>query len=179
MDDLGTATKTGDGRYELRFERRLSHPVDKVWSALTEPDELAGWLAASDVELTEGGRIELRWLNTDAGGNAAVMRGTITRLEPPRLIEYDGDIHGLLRWELREDGDGCLLTLTNRTPASDDWLTETRAGWHIHLDHLEDALDGRPVDWPTWTEDHMPRWKEYQEHYAAEGDGPEASARDG
>ena len=25
------------------------------------------------------------------------------------------------------------------------------AGWHIHLDHLEDALDGTPVDWPEWT----------------------------
>jgi uncharacterized protein YndB with AHSA1/START domain len=35
-----------DGRYVLRFERRLNHPVEKVWAALTESDRLAEWLAA-------------------------------------------------------------------------------------------------------------------------------------
>ena len=27
----------------LIFERRLSHPVDRVWQAITEPDELVHW----------------------------------------------------------------------------------------------------------------------------------------
>src|SRR5688500_12731423 len=37
MSDLGTL-EMRDGETYLRFERRLSHPVDKVWDALTNPD---------------------------------------------------------------------------------------------------------------------------------------------
>jgi hypothetical protein len=41
------------------------------------------------------------------------------------------------------------------------------AGWHIHLDHLADALDGRPVDWSSWSEDQRPKWQEIHDRYAA------------
>jgi uncharacterized protein YndB with AHSA1/START domain len=164
---LGTAEKSGD-RYVLRFERRLSHPIERVWAALTDPGEIVGWLAEADVDLREGGEVELRWLNTDDEGNQAVMHATITRLEPPRLLEYDGDIHGLLRWELREDGDGTVLEFTNITPAPDEFLLKVLAGWHVHLEHLEDALDSRPVDWPTWNSGApRRRWQELHDLYAA------------
>src|SRR4051794_36404325 len=63
-----------DGEHVLRFERRLSHPIDRVWAALTQPAGLVGWLAEADVDLREGGRIELRWLNHDDAGNSAVAR---------------------------------------------------------------------------------------------------------
>lgn len=155
------------GKYVLRFERRLNHPIEKVWAALTEPELLADWLAQADLELVEGGSIELRWQNTDEHGNSAVARGTITRLEPPRLLEYDTDFHGLLRWELRDDGHGCVLTFTNVTPAPEDWLPIVLAGWHIHLDHLTDALAARAVDWPRWTLDHRDEWAKHRDGYAA------------
>ena len=32
-----------DGRFELRFERPLAHPVAHVWSAITEPNGLSAW----------------------------------------------------------------------------------------------------------------------------------------
>ena len=88
-----------DDHQVLRFERRLDHPVERVWRALTEPDELAAWLALAELELTEGGRVVLTWQNTDPDGNTAVARGTVSALDPPRLLELDTDIHGRLRWE--------------------------------------------------------------------------------
>ena len=39
-----------------------------------------------------------------------------------------------------------------------------RAGWHVHIDFLEDALDGRPVDWPHWPKE---RWEKHNEVYEA------------
>jgi uncharacterized protein YndB with AHSA1/START domain len=159
--------ETRGGRHVIRFERRLSHPVEQVWSALTEPDELIGWLAQAKLDLVEGGDVELRWQNTNNEGEQTVLHGTITELDPPRVIEYDSDIHGLLRWELREEGSGCHLTFTATVALPEDYKTEVLAGWHIHLDHLADALDGKAVNWPTWAEDHMGRWKEYQGRYAA------------
>ena len=38
--------QTIDGRPALRFERRLAHPVERVWRAVTEPAELAQWFVA-------------------------------------------------------------------------------------------------------------------------------------
>jgi uncharacterized protein YndB with AHSA1/START domain len=165
--DYNGTLETRDGLDFLRFERHLDHPVERVWAALTEPDELIGWLAEAEIDLVEGGSVVLRWLNSDEEGNQAVLRGTITELDPPRVIEYDSDIHGLLRWELRDEGSGCHLTFTATVALPEDYKTEVLAGWHIHLDHLADALDGEPVNWPTWAADHMGTWKEYRERYAA------------
>ena len=74
-----------DDRDLIRFERRLSHPVERVWTALTDPDEIAAWLAAAELELEEGGSVVLSWQNTDDEGNTAVARGTVSALDPPRL----------------------------------------------------------------------------------------------
>ena len=84
----------------LRFERDLNHPIDRVWAAITEPHEIEAWLARAEIDLREGGRVRLEWLNTDENGQRyehAVATGTVARLEPPRLIELDTDVHGRSR----------------------------------------------------------------------------------
>ena len=158
--------ETREGRHVLRYERRLAHPIDRVWAAVTEPGELRGWLADAEVDLVEGGRVRLRWLNTDDEGNEAVATGRVTALDPPRLVELATEPHGVLRFELREDGDGTALTFIVTTPAPNEQIALARSGWHIHLEHLADALDGRPVDWPRWGEEHRPRWDEIHAAYA-------------
>jgi uncharacterized protein YndB with AHSA1/START domain len=164
----GVLDAAPDGQQILRFERRLPHPVEKVWAALTDPGEIEAWLAATEIDdLVVGGRIVLRWLNSDEDGNQAVMDAEITELDPPRLFEFSGDPHGTLRWELRPDGDGCLLSFTARGAFGDE-AASARAGWHIHFEHLADALDGRPIDWPRWHTDHFARWKEIEAEYAQE-----------
>jgi uncharacterized protein YndB with AHSA1/START domain len=155
-----------DGRTILRYERRLGHPVDEVWRAITEPARLREWLADADVDLTEGGAVQLRWLNTDDEGNRAVMDATVTALEPPHVLELSGDPHGVLRFELSEHDAGTRLVFTVSRP-TDDAVDLVLPGWHIHLEHLADALDGRPVDWARWDRDHRPRWGELRDAYAA------------
>src|SRR5436190_1999209 len=113
MADLGELRTLDDGRQEIRFERRLAHPVERVWAAITDPCELRAWWGDADVDLAEGGEFVMRWLNVDEDGNGAVMHATITRFEPPRLLETSGDMHGVLRWELKPDGDGTRLTFTS------------------------------------------------------------------
>jgi uncharacterized protein YndB with AHSA1/START domain len=167
-----------DGRHVLTFERHLAHPVERVWAALTEPDELAGWLAQAELELTEGGSLVLRWQNRVTEEDAErygielpeddpgppVVRGTVTRLDPPRLIEWDTDGHGVLRWELREEGSGCVLRFTNMLPPEAEFpVAQSLAGWHMHLDLLEEALAGRAADWPNWP---IERWAQQRDRYA-------------
>jgi uncharacterized protein YndB with AHSA1/START domain len=135
---------------------------ERVWAALTEPAQLAQWLAATDLELVEAGRVQRTWLNSDS-----VARGTVTALDAPRLLEADTDADGRLRWELADDGDGTRLTFTCTLSASEEEVAKAFAGWHIHLEHLADALDGRPVDWPRWRDEHLATWETYHDRYAS------------
>ncbi len=103
----GVLERLDDGRRRLRFERLLAHPVERVWAALTQPGGLGGWWGDAEVDLREGGEFVMRWRNTDPQGNHPVMHATITALDPPRLLEVSGDLHGVLRWELEPAGARC------------------------------------------------------------------------
>ena len=157
--------ETHGGSRILRFERYLPHPIERVWAAITQPEQLVTWLAAATIDLRLGGHVQLRWLNTDEHGNAAnvVMNATITQFDPPRLLEYTGDAHGTLRFELKEEASGCVLIFSNTLPLSHDRLRESLAGWHVHLDFLAESLEGQVVDWPHWPLD---RWARHYERYA-------------
>jgi uncharacterized protein YndB with AHSA1/START domain len=164
----GTHETLDDGRHRLRFERHLRHPVERVWRALTDPGELEAWLARSARPPVAGGKIDLEWLNTDANGEryeGAELTGTVTRMEPPHLIEWDTDVHGLLTWELREAAGETVLTFTCVVALPDGDANEYLAGWHVHFEFLEEWLDdGTRVDWPNWPRE---RWAVHHERYAA------------
>jgi uncharacterized protein YndB with AHSA1/START domain len=156
-----------EGGQEIRYERDLGHPAEEVWAAITDPERIPAWLGRAEIDLRVGGDYILRWDNSDA-----VMNGKITRLEPPTLLETDSTSHGMLRWELRPEGDACHLTLTVviETP---EHLTKAAAGWHLHLDLMEKALDGGRVD---WSSDWMKDWERIHEGYV-ELYGEEAASR--
>lgn len=138
------------GRYETRpggvhvlgYERSFEHPVERVWAAVTDPELMGDWLAEAEVDLQEGGTVELRWLDTDSEGRHTVATGRITALVPQRLVEYTVSVHGVLRFELRPEDGGTRLNFTCEMPGSDSYLRERLAGWHMHLDLLADALGG-------------------------------------
>ncbi len=152
-----------DGQVVIRFVRRLAHPIDSVWASLTEPERMIGWWGSGDVDLVEGGRFAVRWLNTDDDGEVAVMEATITELDPPRLLETSGGMHGTLRWELESDGDATVLrfTATGELPA--EFESRNIAGWHTHLDALATTLEGGSVD----LVNIEPLWEPVHEAYVA------------
>jgi len=157
MKTDGNVARTDDGRYVIDFERRLDHPVERVWAALTEPDELIAWWGDVDVELREGGHFNVRWLNTDDKGNAIEMHSRIAKLVPSELLVLDGDRHGRLRWELTPDGDGTRLSFRSTVALEPDFLTKVPAGWHFHLDALAEHLGGGSTDLvaiPSWGRIH-------------------------
>ena len=86
------------------------------------------------------------------------MDGEMLAFEPPTLMELTwGD--DVLRFELRPDGDGTLLTLTDtfdeRGKAARD-----AAGWHVCLDALAHHLasDGQaPPDWKPLNDEYAER----------------------
>jgi uncharacterized protein YndB with AHSA1/START domain len=172
MNAEGTVERTDDGRYLISFERRLAHPIERVWDALTRPEELIAWWGDADVELAEGGRFDVRWLNTDDEGNAAEMHAKIAKLEPQRLLVLDGDMHGRLRWELTPDGDGTLLSFRSTVELEPKFLTKVPAGWHFHLDALQRHLEGGSTDLV-----EIPEWEPIHEAYVETLGGSSSAPR--
>lgn len=144
--DEGVIGTSGDGRAVIRFERRLDHSADRVWRAVTEPDEMQKWLAyRAHVDLRLGGSHDL-WL----GGNdseAPVQHGTITELDVGSVIEVDYDDGSTLRWVVHPDGAGSRLVFTDARPRGERAQNSVLAGWHIRVDQLPRALDEVAMDW--------------------------------
>ena len=148
---MNATLRSVDDRAVLRMERRLAHPPEKVWRALTDPAHLNQWypFQATALELRVGGRIGLD------GGSGTTVEGVVTELDPPRVFAFtqdpsavlprEGDNH--LRFELQPDGDGCLLVFTH-TFHDRPHAAANAAGWHACFDALEAVVDGRPVEMP-------------------------------
>jgi uncharacterized protein YndB with AHSA1/START domain len=165
-----------DGRHVLRFERRFRHPVERVWQALTTPEQISQWLEAQevDLELVEGGRFVTRTTGPpelveaiirEAGEAALQSNDTVLRVEAPHVLEhtFGSDPNSIVRWELQSDGDGCLLRLMHTEPADfqDENAPRDLAGWHMLLEQLEKLLDGTPAGFS------MERWQGFKDGYAA------------
>lgn len=169
---LGEAEFLPDGTTRLVFVRHYHHPVARVWRAITDPAETRKWWAESRGELTPGSSFSLRWLNGDEA-DLEWWDGKVLAIEEPRLFELTNSAHGLLRFELEPaevDGvPGTRVTFTNVLSAAADQVTLSLAGWHTHLDHLQEALEGRELDWPRWYEELLPAWEQIHRDYAARG----------
>ena len=138
---------------------KLAHPVERVWAALTEPEELIGWLGSVDIDPVEGGAVELRWLNTDEDTPSFTARSPSSRAPTPARDRLRPHVV-----EADERGHRLPAHLHEHDPVPNEYLALLLPGWHSHLDFLADALAGRPVDWDHWPLDH---WKVLHERYVA------------
>jgi uncharacterized protein YndB with AHSA1/START domain len=135
---MDTSYELIDGRPTLRLERRLAHPIASVWSALTDPAELARWFPSTiEGELRDGARLSFSFPEHD---EVPDMHGQVTELDPTReLAFFWGEDH--IRFELRPDGEHTDLCLTVVLDSADK-AARDGAGWHVCLARLEATLDG-------------------------------------
>jgi uncharacterized protein YndB with AHSA1/START domain len=145
-EDLGEIRRTGE-TVEIVFRRSIGRPVEKVWSAVTVPERIADWFADAKLDRLEvGGTFELYFTGADYRSLARIVE-----LKPMRTIawtwsEIDGSKPSLVRFDLEPDGDDCRLTLTH-SGLSPDETAGVGAGWHAHLEAVEDAADGVFTPW--------------------------------
>lgn len=151
-DPEGRLTVEGD-RAVLVFERRLAHPPEAVWAALTEPVHRDRWMGRSAVDGRVGGTIETVASGPALPPDVKRMTGRIMVWDPPHVFEHEWNQAivepGVVRYELTPDGDGTLLTFTHRglgTPNANGF----RPGTQAFLDRLQAHLDGRPL--PNWAD---------------------------
>ncbi|MBD3005617.1 SRPBCC family protein [Streptomyces sp. 5-10] len=135
-----TLAQSDGGRSALRLERRLAHPPEKVWRALTEPAQLVHWFPSEvQVELAVGGRMGFVF----PGREAPDMDGVVTELDPPHVFAFTWG-EDELRWELRPEGEGCVLTLTH-TFGDRFGAASFASGWHACITGLAALLGDEEV----------------------------------
>jgi uncharacterized protein YndB with AHSA1/START domain len=158
--DLGSLTRAGD-RWMLTFTRRLTHPREKVWRAITEPEHLAAWFP-DRIEGEFRAGAALRFV-ADAHDD---FDGEMVAFDPPSVMELRWGTDSI-RIELEPDGDGTRLRLID-TFDEEGKAARDGAGWHECLGRLVTAVDGEPL--PAWGVGWMDLFARYRAHL-----GPEAS----
>ena len=145
---------TLDGRPALRFERRYRQPIERVWRAVSEPEEMARWFPAQVVgERVVGAPLTFdddvqRAAATEAGeptrADGPMFTGTVVTYDPPNVFAFTwGD--ELIRLELARDEEGTLLTFTQLL-SHQSVAARNGAGWHVCLLELDHLVEGAASD---------------------------------
>lgn len=138
-EDLADVSIAGNAT--LVFTRTLAHPIERVWAALTDPQQLRRWAPfVPDRDLDSIGSAELTMLDgAELAGEPT--SGTVTTVDPPHLLEYLwGD--DVLSWELTPIDRGTSLTLRH-TLTNLGMRSAVCAGWHLCLEAADALLAGR------------------------------------
>jgi uncharacterized protein YndB with AHSA1/START domain len=130
-----------DGVFEMRFERLIPRPIERVWGALTIPERLADWFGDPvGIDLRVGGN----YLVMFPGGTDDLVEGRITACDPPRLLAFEWFGTGgntVVRWELTPVADGCRLVF-HQTGLTPWWFLGGSAGWADFVDDLVSVACG-------------------------------------
>jgi uncharacterized protein YndB with AHSA1/START domain len=152
--------RTEDGRAVVRMEDRYPTGVDDLWSALTDPERLARWVARVDGDLRQGGAFQASFTSGWEGP------GRVDVCEPPRrllvTLSPGQDEQTVIEVELVAEGDATRLVIEERGLPIDEAVVHG-AGWQAHVEDLAAYLAGRPgAEWRTrWTE-LIPVYREHE-----------------
>jgi uncharacterized protein YndB with AHSA1/START domain len=128
-------------KWTLVLVRELHHSPEKVWQALTDPEQLREW-APFDADGNLGTVGTTVKLTTVGAPTPHVTETKVTRAEAPKSLEYNWGSFDM-RWELEAFGGGTRLTLW--TNIGRPYISMGAAGWHICFDVLDRLLSGTPI----------------------------------
>jgi uncharacterized protein YndB with AHSA1/START domain len=137
---LGSLRAT-DGKGIVRMQDRFDTDIDDVWSALTDPRRLSGWLGEVEGNLRIGGEFRAHF---DTSGWEGTGRVEVCE-SPQRLLVMtkhakQPDEHAV-EATLTSDGGQTILVLEERGMRLDQ-LAAYGAGVQIHIEDLADHIAG-------------------------------------
>jgi len=158
---IGSLRRLEDGRGAVTMEDFFDTGIDDLWSAVTDPDRLARWLASVDGELRIGGRIHAKFTSTYEGP------GRIDVCDAPRQLrvtfEPGTPDETVMEANLTPVGGRTRLIIEERGLPLED-VSGHGAGWQAHVEDLAAYLAGRePGEWRERWMELTPAYKELAE----------------
>jgi uncharacterized protein YndB with AHSA1/START domain len=151
---------------EVRFERLLPGPIEKVWAYLTDADKRGEWFAAGPMEPRVGGKVAFHFKHSELSPHTAApperfrdmdakghdSTGEVTVWDPPHRLAFLWAGGSEVVFDLTPQGNKVLLRLTHRRLSGRGMMVEVCGGWHAHLAILVERASGRTPDafWDVW-----------------------------
>ena len=133
---------------KISVETRIAAPIEQVWVAYTNPDDIKQWNAASDdwhttrstVDLRVGGEFTSRMEAKD-GSFGFDFAGTYTKIVPKKLIEFSfGDRVGTVEFVAGAESVTVRVTFDAETENS---IEQQRGGWQAILNNFKKHVEAR------------------------------------
>lgn len=162
----------GNGRSTLRFDRVLAHSRERVWRAVTDPDELVQWFPTAVIYEPRAGAP----MQFDFGGRHGLdaWPGEVLEWDPPSVFAFAWG-EDVLRFELSGEGDATRLIFSHSFAHEPGKEARDAAGWEACFEAFDALLAGDPdpagPDWARHHEEHVALFGEL------ELEGPEGVAR--
>ena len=148
-----TTTTTAAAAVELVIERVFDAPVEKVFAAWTEPDQIVRWwgpegmtVPESEFDFRVGGKWRTTMASPDSGTHTC--SGEYREIDSPNRVaftwawEEDGKRghETLVTVTLKAQGDKTLMHFEHRTFESTEIRDKHEHGWSSSFHCLRDAL---------------------------------------
>lgn len=132
----------------------INAPAERIFRALTRPEELLQWWAAEDrfqvieaeCDLQPGGKWRMRVAGRCAAESpVSTVSGEYRDVEPPRLLTYtwirenENWPETLVRWDLKEE-NGCTTVRVTHSGLVSEALRERNSGWPLVLKLLAEFV---------------------------------------
>ncbi len=152
---LGSMRRIDEKRGAVRVEDVYDTDIADLWSAITEPERLARWIAVVEGDFRLGGTVQARFTSTWEGPGRIDVCDAPNRLlmtmEPG--TEDEAEIEAMLS---AEGGRTRLVVEERGLPL--DVLYKHGAGWQAHIEDLGRYLAGGESQWKE-------RWEELTPDY--------------
>jgi len=128
---------------DLVFEELLPHPIEAVWSALTDRAAISDWLMeTAEFEPLVGSRFRLK---TERLAPDGWVDAEVTELDPPRRMAWawsvkDGNPPTTVTFELAPESEGIRLKLTHVGEIDPVVAGLVTGGWPVKIEALRRSL---------------------------------------
>jgi uncharacterized protein YndB with AHSA1/START domain len=152
---LGSMRRIDEKRGAVRVEDVYDTDITDLWSAITDPNRLAQWIATVEGDLRVGGTVQTRFTSTWQGP------GRIDVCQAPNhlvvTMEPGTDDEAVIEALLTTEGAQTRLVVEERGLPLDH-LYKHGAGWQAHMEDLARHLNEEESRWKA-------RWEELSPTY--------------
>jgi len=142
---------------EIVQEVTIKAPAERIFAALTKPDELLKWwvvegkfkLVQAECDLQPGGKWVMHLVgNCAAESSTSTVYGEFREIEAPRLLTYtwirenEDYPETLVRWDL-EEKDGYTTVRVTHSGLVSESLLARNSGWPVIVQLLEAYMETR------------------------------------